>query len=88
MQAVEVAKTAAKSITDVENIVEDSESSKDEEEVDESAAEDKNDDEIDKRSKSALDKLEKASEDSFLGQASHKLEKFGSNFLYVYGSAT
>lgn len=71
MQAVEAAKTAAKSITDAQNMDEDSESSKDEEEVDESATEDKNDHEDDKLRKSALDKLEKASEDSFLGQASH-----------------
>lgn len=71
MQAVEVAKTAAKNITDVQSMGEDSESSKDEEEVDEYATEDKNGDETDKLRKSALDKLEKASEDSFLGQASH-----------------
>lgn len=70
MQAVEVAKTAAKNITDAQRMGEDSVSSKDEEEVDEHATEDKNDDENDKLKKSALDKLEKASEDSFLGQVS------------------
>lgn len=71
MQAVEAAKTAAKSISDVQNAVEESESSK-EHETEASVDEVEGEDENDKRRKEALDKLEKASEDSFLGQASHR----------------
>nr|GMD85785.1 uncharacterized protein LOC109161907 [Ipomoea batatas] len=69
--AVEAAKTAAKSISDVQNAVEESESSN-ENETEPSAVEVEGEDENDKRRKEALDKLEKASEDSFLGQASHR----------------
>ncbi|GFY89975.1 hypothetical protein Acr_07g0001720 [Actinidia rufa] len=65
--AAEVAKTAAKSIADIQNVAEDSESS--EGDVEESIVEGEEKDEHDKRRKAALDKLEKASEDSLLGQA-------------------
>nr|GMD92501.1 uncharacterized protein LOC109161907 [Ipomoea batatas] len=71
MQAVEAAKTAAKSISDVQNAVEESESSN-KNETEPSAVEVEGEDENDKRRKETLDKLEKASEDSFLGQASHR----------------
>lgn len=69
MQAAVVAKTAAKSFVEIQNTVEDSESPK-AEKVEESFIEENEDD--DKLRKSTLDKLEKASEDSLLGQASHK----------------
>ena len=70
MQAVEVAKTAAKSIADMQNVAEDSETSK-EDDMEGSATEGENEDENDKQCKAALDKLEKVSDDSFLGQACH-----------------
>lgn len=69
-QAAEVAKTAAKSIADLQS-AEESESSK-EGDVEESAVEEEDEDEHDKQRKAALDKLEKASEDTILGQARHK----------------
>lgn len=69
MQASVAAEKAAKSIADIQ-ISEVSESLKEEEETEEPAAEKESDDEDEKRRKSALDKLEKASEESFLGQAS------------------
>lgn len=69
LQAAAVAQTAAKSIADLENEDEHVESSK-EKEVEDSAAESESEDENDKLRKSALDKLEKASEDSVFGQAS------------------
>lgn len=74
MQAAAVAQTAAKSVTDVQTNEEDSESSKNEGEVEDSANESESEsgDEKDKLRKSALDKLEKASEESLFGQASHK----------------
>lgn len=79
MQAAEVAKTAAKGLTEVQYLIDGSESSSNnEEEFDESATEDEKYDENEKLKKSALDKLEKASEDSFLGQASYS---FGFEFL-------
>lgn len=68
-QATAVAQTAANSITDIQ-IAEDSESSKEEEGAEESATDKESEDENDKLRKSALDKLEKASEDSIFGQAS------------------
>lgn len=73
MQASVVAEKAAKSIADMQ-IAEESESSKAdeaEESPSEKESEDEDEDEDDKLRKSALDKLEKASGDSFLGQASH-----------------
>lgn len=63
--AAVAAQSAAKSIADLQNTAEDSESSKEEEE---STIEEKPGDENDKLRKSALDKLEKASEENFLGQ--------------------
>lgn len=77
VQASVVAERAAKSIADMQ-LSEESESLKEEEgkekekekEKEEPAAEKESDDEDDKLRKSALDKLEKASEESFLGQAS------------------
>lgn len=70
LQAAEVAKTAANSIADLQNELEDSESSKE----DKSGVSDKDqesEDEDDKKRKAALEKLENASDDTFLGQASH-----------------
>ncbi|KAF8410587.1 hypothetical protein HHK36_003119 [Tetracentron sinense] len=80
--AVAVAKTAAKGIADMQIITEDSESSKEEEETEESATEGKNEDENDKLRKSTLEKLEKASEDSLLGQASHIYNRDQISCLY------
>lgn len=68
MQASVVAEKAAKSIADIQ-LDEDSESSK-EEEAEGSPTEKESDDENEKLRKSALDNLQKASDDSFLGQAS------------------
>ena len=68
MQASAVAEKAAKSIADIQ-LAEDSESSK-EKEAEESPTEKESEDENDKLRKSALDKLEKASGDTVLGQAS------------------
>ncbi|KAF9675947.1 hypothetical protein SADUNF_Sadunf09G0087000 [Salix dunnii] len=71
--AAVVAEKAAKSIADL-NIAEDSESSKGEPDEDESASDKETEGEEtedDKLRKSALDKLEKASEDTILGQASY-----------------
>ncbi|PHT64408.1 hypothetical protein T459_31759 [Capsicum annuum] len=68
LQAVEAAKTAAKSLADVQNALEDSESLEDGER--EVLVEEGSEDENDKKRKAALEKLEKASEDSLLGQAS------------------
>lgn len=65
-QAAEVAKTAAKSITDMPDNAEDSESPKEEE----AASEGESESEESKKRKAALEKLEKAGEDSVLGQAS------------------
>jgi hypothetical protein len=73
VQAAVVAEKAAKSITDL-NIAEDSESSKGEPEEEESASDKETkgeETEDDKLRKSTLEKLEKASEDSILGQASY-----------------
>lgn len=69
LQAAAAAQTAAKSIVDLKNEDEHVEPSK-EKEVEASAAESESEDENDKLRKSALDKLEKASEDSVFGQAS------------------
>uniref|UniRef100_A0A5B6YY55 DUF7798 domain-containing protein n=1 Tax=Davidia involucrata TaxID=16924 RepID=A0A5B6YY55_DAVIN len=93
--AVEVAKTAAKSIADMQNVVEDSESSKaddtKESAIDGENEDGENEDENDKLRKAALDKLEKASEDSFLGQGLKVLdgsvENFASGAWQALGSA-
>lgn len=69
-QAAEAAKTAAKSIADLQSVDEESESSK-EGDGEESAVEE-DEDEHAKQRKAALDKLEKASEDTILGQACHE----------------
>lgn len=68
MQAVEAARTAAKSIS--ETVAEDPETSE-EEGTELSVVEKESDDENDERRKAALDKLEKASEESFLSQVGH-----------------
>ncbi|CAK9150814.1 unnamed protein product [Ilex paraguariensis] len=88
--AVEVAKTAAKNIADMQNIDEDPESSK-EDATEASAVEEVSDDENDKRRKDALDKLEKASEDSLLGQGikvlDNSVEYFASGAWQAFGNA-
>ncbi|KAL7002769.1 hypothetical protein U1Q18_003925 [Sarracenia purpurea var. burkii] len=88
--AVEVAKTAAKSLADIQNADEDSESSK-EGDVEESAVEGEEEDEHEKQRKAALAKLEKASEDSFLGQhlkvLDSSVENFASGAWQALGSA-
>ncbi|KAA8536157.1 hypothetical protein F0562_028635 [Nyssa sinensis] len=93
--AVEVAKTAAKSIADMQNVVEESESSK-EDDTNESAIhgeneDGENEDENDKIRKAALDKLEKASEDTILGQGlkvlDGSMENFASGAWQALGSA-
>ncbi|CAA3025024.1 BAT2 domain-containing 1 [Olea europaea subsp. europaea] len=88
--AVEVAKTAAKGITDIQMQAEESESSK-EDETEVSANEEESEDENDKRRKLALVKLEKASEDSLLGQGlkvfDNSVESFTSGAWQALGSA-
>ncbi|XP_057787413.1 uncharacterized protein LOC131004705 [Salvia miltiorrhiza] len=86
--AVEAARTAAKTIS--ETVDEDSESSK-EDNTEVSAAEEETDDEHDKQRKEALDKLEKASEESFLSQGlkviDTSVETFASGAWQALGSA-
>ncbi|KAI3446043.1 hypothetical protein Pfo_002708 [Paulownia fortunei] len=86
--AVEAARTAAKSIS--ETMAEDSESSK-EEGTEVSAVEEESDDENDERREAALDKLEKASEESFLGQGlkvfDTSVESFASGAWQALGTA-
>ncbi|XP_047975094.1 uncharacterized protein LOC125217613 isoform X1 [Salvia hispanica] len=86
--AVEAARTAAKSIS--ETVDEDSESSK-EDNTEVSAAEEETDDEHDKQRKEALAKLEKASEDSFLSQGlkviDTSVETFASGAWQALGTA-
>ncbi|KAL2477215.1 hypothetical protein Fot_46229 [Forsythia ovata] len=68
--AEEISRNAAdvaKSFTDIQSTAEDSESSK-EDGIEASGVEDESEDENDKRRKEALDKLERASEDSLLNQ--------------------
>ncbi|KAK4340279.1 hypothetical protein RND71_041741 [Anisodus tanguticus] len=99
--AVEAAKTAAKSLADVQNALEDSESSKDDDEQ-EVFVEEESEDENDKKRKATLEKLEKASEESLLGQASatklvvvcsglkvidHSVENFASGAWQALGNA-
>ncbi|XP_010263783.1 PREDICTED: uncharacterized protein LOC104601963 [Nelumbo nucifera] len=89
--AVAVAKNATKGITDMQNISPDSESPKVEEELEDSAIEGVHADENDKLRKAALDKLEKASEDSFLGQGlkvlDNSVESFASGAWRALGNA-
>ncbi|KAK4437828.1 hypothetical protein Salat_0116800 [Sesamum alatum] len=86
--AVEAAKVAAKSIS--ETVAEDSESSK-EEHVEESAIEEESDNENDERRRAALDKLEKASEETFLSQGlkviDTSMESFASGAWQALGTA-
>ncbi|KAJ4964921.1 hypothetical protein NE237_016770 [Protea cynaroides] len=77
--AAEVAKNAAKGISDIQNIQPDLESEK-EGGLEDSESEGKHDEDDDKLRNSALDKLEKASEDSFLGQGLKVLDKSVENF--------
>lgn len=84
------AEKAAKSMADIQ-ISEVSESLKEEEETEEPAAKKEIDDEDEKRRKSALDKLEKASEESFLGQGlkviDNSVENLASGAWQALGSA-
>ncbi|KAG6422644.1 hypothetical protein SASPL_113021 [Salvia splendens] len=86
--AVEAARTAAQSISDA--VDENSESSK-EDNTEASAAEEETDDERDKQRKEALDKLEKASEDSFFSQGlkaiDTSVETFASGAWKALGTA-
>ncbi|GAA0162684.1 hypothetical protein LIER_18720 [Lithospermum erythrorhizon] len=79
--AVEVAKTAAKSLTEMQNEDEGTDTSKEEE----------SEDEDDKRRKASLEKLEKASEDNFLGQGlkalDNKVETFAFGAWQAFGNA-
>ncbi|CAI9781907.1 unnamed protein product [Fraxinus pennsylvanica] len=90
--AVEAAKTAAKSVTDIQMPDKESEFSKeDETEASAIEKEKENEDDNDKRRKVALDKLEKASEDSLLGQGlkvfDNSVESFTSGAWQAIGSA-
>ncbi|KAJ6716684.1 BAT2 DOMAIN PROTEIN [Salix koriyanagi] len=91
--AAVVAEKAAKSIADL-NIAEDSPSSKGEPDEEESASDKETqgeETEDDKLRKSALDKLEKASEDTILGQGlkvlDHSVENLASGAWQALGSA-
>lgn len=86
------AAAVAKSITDVPNLDEDSESSKgDEGESNGSAIEGVSDDEKETLRKSALERLEKASEDTFLGERlkvfDNSVENFASGAWQALGNA-
>ncbi|KAK6143508.1 hypothetical protein DH2020_023856 [Rehmannia glutinosa] len=83
--AVEAARTAAKSISDT--MAEDSESSK-EDGPEASAVEGESDDETAERRKAALDKLEKASEDSILSQTGKAFTAKGMQVLELVGKET
>ncbi|CAN4107628.1 unnamed protein product [Withania somnifera] len=87
--AVEAAKTAAKSLADVQNSLEDSESLEEDER--ELLVEEESEDENDKKRKAALEKLEKASEDSLFGQSlrviDHSVENFASGAWQALGNA-
>ncbi|XP_042488677.1 uncharacterized protein LOC122068827 [Macadamia integrifolia] len=88
--AAAVAKNAAKGISDIQNINPDLESEK-EGEMEGSASEGKHEEDNDIMRKSALDKLEKASEESFLGQGlmvfDKSVENFASGAWQAFGSA-
>lgn len=71
-QASEVAKTAAKGIADLQSFPEESESYKEGDGEESAVEKEEEEDENDKQRKAALDKLEKASEDTVLGQACHE----------------
>ena len=70
MQAAAVAQTAAKSISDVQIVTEDRESTEGKDDTEDSASEGQDGDEEEKIRKATLDKLEKAGRDTFFGQAS------------------
>ncbi|KAD2394356.1 hypothetical protein E3N88_41333 [Mikania micrantha] len=77
--AADVAKTAANSISELQNEFEDSESSKDD--LPEASDKDQeSEDEDDKKRKPALERLEKASEDTFLGQGIKAIDTSVENF--------
>lgn len=82
-QAVAVAKNAAKGIAETQNVGSDVEPVKEGEEVEKSVDGEEVETDEDKRRKSALDKLEKASDDSMFGQArnSHYWD-----WISLYGS--
>ncbi|KAL7605450.1 hypothetical protein Lser_V15G18477 [Lactuca serriola] len=66
--ADEVAKTAANNISELQNKLEGSKSSKEEQDHQEASDKDQeSEDEDDKKRKAALERLEKASEDTILG---------------------
>ncbi|KAL8242508.1 hypothetical protein R6Q59_012810 [Mikania micrantha] len=79
IKAADVAKTAANSISELQNEFEDSESSKDD--LPEASDKDQeSEDEDDKKRKPALERLEKASEDTFLGQGIKAIDTSVENF--------
>ncbi|KAK1417475.1 hypothetical protein QVD17_26603 [Tagetes erecta] len=77
--AAEVAKTAANSISDLQKDFEDSESSK-ENRSEASDKDEESENEDDKKRKAALERLEKASEDTFLGQGIKAIDTSVENF--------
>ncbi|KAL4180360.1 hypothetical protein AMTRI_Chr13g91750 [Amborella trichopoda] len=90
--AVEAAKNAAKDISDLQNEVKKgSESDKEEKESEKVETEEVPETEEDKRRRSALDKLEKASEDTLLGQGlkafDHSVENIASGAWQAFGNA-
>lgn len=89
--AAVVAQTASKSIAELQNGDEDSESSKEDEGSAAVKSGEESDDEDEKRRKSALDKLEKASEDSLLSQGlkvfDSSVETFASGAWSALGNA-
>ncbi|KAM3742980.1 hypothetical protein ACB098_07G109900 [Castanea mollissima] len=89
--AAAVAQTAAKSISDMQIADEDTESSKDEEEAEDSTNEKESEDDKDKIRKAALDKLEKASDESIFGQGlkvlDNSVENLASGAWQALGSA-
>ncbi|XP_068656846.1 uncharacterized protein [Aristolochia californica] len=88
--AVEVAKTAAKGIQDIQNVAPDTETLMEEEEPEKKTVNEVEKEE-DKLRKSALDKLEKASEESLLGQGlkvlDNSVEGLASGAWQALGSA-
>ncbi|XP_071716700.1 uncharacterized protein [Rutidosis leptorrhynchoides] len=77
--AGEIAKTAANSISELQKELEDSESSK-EDQPEASDNDQESEDEDDKKRKAALERLEKASEDTFLGQGIKAIDTSVENF--------
>ncbi|XP_076924510.1 uncharacterized protein LOC143586977 [Bidens hawaiensis] len=87
--AAEVAKTAANSISDLQKELE--ASKEDSPEADSSDKDEETEDEDDKKRKAALEKLEKASEDTILGQGikaiDTSVENFASGAWQAFGNA-